>query len=132
MSLFLFLIDGLVNLCKLADINHRINRACEHDTHQVSQWVENEQTRRDGHSSSLEQRRVRLQQLRGDDERGVIQQGVVKLKAEIAVLGKALTAAEREEEEARRVRYLWQRSILSEQVKHFVLSSYYRYTKPRS
>lgn len=65
--------------------------------------MENEQSRRDGHTTSLELRRERLQLLRGEDERGVIQQGVVKLKEEIGVLSKALSQAEREEEEARRV-----------------------------
>lgn len=75
--------------------------------------MENEQSRRDGHSSSLEQRRTRLQQLRGDDEKGVIQQGVVKLKAEISVLNRALTVAEREEEEARRVSSLCQKIVLN-------------------
>ena len=92
-----------MNLCKLADIHHRINRACEHDTHQVAQWVQNEQTRREEHSSSLEQRRARLQVLRGEDEQGVIQHAVVKLKAEVGVLTKQLSQAEKEEEEARRV-----------------------------
>ena len=95
-----------MNLCKLADINHRINRACEHDTHQVAQWVENEQTRRSEYVTSLAQRQDRLVVLRGEDEGGMIQQAVGKLKSEISVLSKQLSQAEKEEEEARRVSYL--------------------------
>lgn len=95
--------DGLVNMCKLADIAHRINRADEHDTQQVAHWIESEKGRREGNLQSLAQREQRLQVLRGEDEGKLMEQSVGKLKSEIGVLNGRLAQAVMEEDEARKV-----------------------------
>lgn len=92
-----------MNLCKLADVNHRINRACDHDSQQVAHWIETERARQEEYSTSLVQRKQRLQFLRGEDEGKLIEQSVGKLKNEINVLNQRLIAAAEEEEAARKV-----------------------------
>ena len=37
--------DGLLGLCKLADVHHRLSRALTHDDAQISQWLAFEQDR---------------------------------------------------------------------------------------
>ena len=90
-----------MNLCKLADVNHRINRACDHDSQQVAHWIETERTRGEEYSASLLRRQERLQYLRGEDEGRLIESSVGKLKEEINVLNQRLIEAAEEEEAAR-------------------------------
>lgn len=97
------LVDGLVNLCKLADVNHRINRACDHDSQQVAHWIATERSRGEEYSASLLARQERLQFLRGEDEGRLIESSVGKLKEEINVLNQRLIEAAEEEEAARKV-----------------------------
>lgn len=96
-------LDGLVNLCKLADVHHRINRACDHDTQQVAHWIETGQAREQEYAASLQRRQERLCYLRGEDEGRLIEQSVGKLKNEINVLNQKLIEAAEEEEAARKV-----------------------------
>jgi hypothetical protein len=105
-SIFAADTDGLVNLCKLADITHRINRAEEHDSHQVAHWIEHEVSRRDENTSSLTLRQERLQFLRGEDSGQLLEQSVGKLKTQINVLNDRLALAVGEEDEARKVRFV--------------------------
>jgi hypothetical protein len=93
-----------VNLCKLADITHRINRAEEHDSQQVAHWIAHEVSRRDENASSLTRREERLQFLRGEDSGQLLEQSVGKLKSQINVLNDRLALAVGEEDEARKVR----------------------------
>lgn len=95
--------DGLMGLCKLADIHHRINRANDHDTHQVATWLQNEQTRGAQSQASLEARKSKLQFLKGEDEHKVIEKSFAGLRSELGALGQELARAEEEEEQARRV-----------------------------
>ena len=39
------LLDGLLGLCKLADVHHRLSRALTHDDAQIAQWLAFEQDR---------------------------------------------------------------------------------------
>lgn len=103
MLYFIQLLDGIVNLCKLADINHRILRANVHDNQQITQWIANEQTRKESTTQSIELRNQKLQYLRGNDENKFIEQSVGFLKSEIEVLYNQFTQAEDEEEKARKV-----------------------------
>ena len=97
------LLDGIVNLCKLADINHRIFRANVHDNQQITQWIENELIRKDNTAQNIELRNQKLQYLRGNDENKFIENSVGFLKSEIEVLYNHFTQAEDEEEKARKV-----------------------------
>jgi hypothetical protein len=97
-------LDGMVNLCKLADIGHRINRANEHDSHQVAHWIDVEQQRHKDTSAQLQARQHRIACLNGSDSRSLLDDSVKKLSAEVSVLTNVLTAAEEEEEAARKVR----------------------------
>lgn len=92
-----------MGLCKLADIHHRINRANDHDNHQVSTWLHNEQTRSAQSQASIESRRDKLRYLQGEDEHKVIEKSFAGLKTELGALGRELARAEEEEEQARRV-----------------------------
>lgn len=95
--------DGLMGLCKLADIHHRINRANEHDTHQVSTWLETERARSATSQISSDDRQMKLALLRGEDEDKVVEKSFESLRAELDTLGGELAKAEDEEEQARRV-----------------------------
>ena len=110
----------MVNLCKLADISHRINRAEEHDSHQVAHWIESETARRDENQSILAQRQEKLEYLRGEDEGQLLEQSVGKLKSEVTVLTASLMQAEREEEEARKERTMSDRSRVRTMVLQYV------------
>eukprot|EP00601_Ochromonadales_sp_CCMP2298_P001654 CAMPEP_0173182126 /NCGR_PEP_ID=MMETSP1141-20130122/7662_1 /TAXON_ID=483371 /ORGANISM="non described non described, Strain CCMP2298" /LENGTH=271 /DNA_ID=CAMNT_0014105181 /DNA_START=156 /DNA_END=967 /DNA_ORIENTATION=+ len=57
--------DGVVGLCKLADAQHRVNRADQHDDHQLAQWIENESARQKSSGLALAKREERLLVLRG-------------------------------------------------------------------
>ncbi len=96
--------DGLVDLCKLADLHHRVNRAAEHDSAQVSTWLSNERARGESSERSLVDRQQRLACLRGEDEHRAVEAAVGGLKVELGVLGEELQRAEDEEEQARKVR----------------------------
>jgi hypothetical protein len=99
-------VDGLVGLCKLADIHHRINRAAEHDCHQVASWLENEQTRGSTSQRSLEERQGKLKLLSERDQQSTLEVSFGGLKTELGVLNDALVRAEEEEELAKKVTHL--------------------------
>ena len=147
----------MVGLCKLADINHRINRARDHDEQQVAAWIENEVQRKAASEANQLLRTHKLQQLNGEGEgerdggastamvtaagdsqisktgsddknKGtmIVQESVGRLRAEVDVLNDKLAAAEREEEEARKVRRDRCFSLLRSHVFHF-FPLYHRY-----
>ncbi len=92
-----------MGLCKLADIQHRINRAAEHDDHQVSCWLDTERARSANSETSLAQRQQRIKFLKGEDEQRVVEASFGGLQSELGVLTEELSRAEAEEEQARKV-----------------------------
>ena len=96
-----------MGLCKLADIQHRINRAAEHDNHQVSCWLDVERARSAESERSLVERQKRLSLLGGLDEQRVVDASFRGLQTELGSLTAELKRAAEEEEQARRVRSIF-------------------------
>eukprot|EP01038_Epipyxis_sp_PR26KG_P010232 gene10232-13764_t len=94
--------DGIIDICKLADISHRINRASDHDSEQISNWLQNEKVRKVKNEASLSDRQHRLNLLAGTDEESTIDTCFDLLNTECVNLNWKFTVALSEEDEARK------------------------------
>lgn len=95
--------DSTLGLCKLADINHRMNRAVAHDKQQVATWIENEMQRLSASEETLSTHRNKISQLDAHQESTLLGRGLAQLGGHADVLRDRVALAEREEEEARKV-----------------------------
>ena len=94
-------------MCKLADVSHRINRCTDHDIEQISNWIEKELLRQKMHEKSFVSSQNRLIILKGTDKSNVMEECFEILSSEMDNLTGKLNQALVEEEEARKVKILF-------------------------
>lgn len=99
-------VDAIIDLCKLADVNHRIYRANEHDSYQLELWIESENKRLADTELYSVERNQKMKLLKGEDENKVFNSCIVKIKDELNILNEKLISAEDEEEKARKVKLI--------------------------
>ena len=95
--------DSIIGLCQLADVNHRLNRASDHDTRLMRNSLDTEAHRVEECKLSLIDRQSRVHDLQDSSEQGVVESCLSAVKGELRSREEALDQAETEEDNARKV-----------------------------
>ena len=96
-------IDSIINLCRLADVNHRLHRATHHDNNLLSNEIITENEKLQKINESLIQRRESLEHLTSTDNDSIVTVVITKLQQELEIREEILKFAEIEEEKAKQI-----------------------------
>ena len=114
MSTVRVLTDGILGVCRLADVHHRLSRALVHDDLQVSQWATYEKSREENCGTSAAEKSEQFKSLTDgfcplgpkDSEGrplGSLVESMGKLQRETSSRAQKLLDAENAEDKAREV-----------------------------